>query len=144
MFVKIGTKLPFTIKNKRKNTNLKFKFKNFFIFTYFMSLLCWLSSGLWVLWLELVSEGVHLLLDEASLSSLLWENLFFSFSLIRILFSGTTFSPAASWASPLNYLSANILLQWIGTWLTCWANWFLEACISLSLMSHQSRGSLSL
>ena len=25
-FVKIGMKLPFTIKNKRKNTNLKFEF----------------------------------------------------------------------------------------------------------------------
>ena len=26
-------KLPFTIKNKRKNTNLKFELKNYFIFT---------------------------------------------------------------------------------------------------------------
>ena len=32
-FVTIGIKLPFTIKNKRKNTNLKFDFKNYFIFT---------------------------------------------------------------------------------------------------------------
>ena len=30
-FVKIGLRLPFTIKNK--NTNLKFEFKNYFIFT---------------------------------------------------------------------------------------------------------------
>ena len=32
-FVKIGTKLPLTIKNKRRNTNLKFEFQNYFIFT---------------------------------------------------------------------------------------------------------------
>ena len=32
-FVKIGMKLPFTIKNKLKNTKLKFEFKNYFIFT---------------------------------------------------------------------------------------------------------------
>ena len=31
--VKIGTKLPLTIKNKRRNTNLKFEFQNYFIFT---------------------------------------------------------------------------------------------------------------
>ena len=30
---KICTNLPFTIKNKRKNTNLKFDFKNYCIFT---------------------------------------------------------------------------------------------------------------
>ena len=32
-FVKIGMKLPFTIKNKRRNTTLKFEFQNYFIFT---------------------------------------------------------------------------------------------------------------
>ena len=32
-FVKIGMKLPLTIKNKRRNTNLKFEFQNYFIFT---------------------------------------------------------------------------------------------------------------
>ena len=31
--MKIGTKLPLTIKNKRRNTNLKFEFQNYFIFT---------------------------------------------------------------------------------------------------------------
>ena len=31
--VKIGLKLPFTIKNKLRNTNLKFEFQNYFIFT---------------------------------------------------------------------------------------------------------------
>ena len=30
---KIGMKLPFTIKNKHRNTNLKFEFQNYFIFT---------------------------------------------------------------------------------------------------------------
>ena len=33
-FVKIGFKLPFTIKKKRKNTNLKFELKNYFILTF--------------------------------------------------------------------------------------------------------------
>ena len=31
--VKIGMRLSFTIKNKCKSTNLKFEFKNYFIFT---------------------------------------------------------------------------------------------------------------
>ena len=32
-FEKIDVKLPFTIKNKRSNTNFKFEFQNYFIFT---------------------------------------------------------------------------------------------------------------
>ena len=32
-FVKIGMKLPFKIKNKHKNTNMKFEFKSYFILT---------------------------------------------------------------------------------------------------------------
>ena len=32
-FVKIYTKLPLTIKNNRRNMNLKFEFQNYFIFT---------------------------------------------------------------------------------------------------------------
>ena len=32
-FLKIGMKLPFTIKYKRRNTNFKFEFQNYFIFT---------------------------------------------------------------------------------------------------------------
>ena len=32
-FVKIGTKLPCTKKNKHRNTNLKFEDQNYFIFT---------------------------------------------------------------------------------------------------------------
>ena len=33
LFVKIGTKLLLTIKNKHRNRNLKFEFQNYFIFT---------------------------------------------------------------------------------------------------------------
>ena len=33
IFLKIGIKLPFTIKYKRRNTNFKFEFQNYFIFT---------------------------------------------------------------------------------------------------------------
>ena len=32
-FFLIGMKLPFTIKYKRRNTNFKFEFQNYFIFT---------------------------------------------------------------------------------------------------------------